>query len=100
MPLSDAPVWKNRWQTLTDIMTELSAQYQKDAENDHWVETMHSLVDCLHVFGKSQYEFFYDGFTADKLLPSMDYPSESVLRATIDQVSFDINMFQTAVSQA
>lgn len=99
MTLTDAPIWKKRWETLAEILAELSLQYQKEAKKDPWVETIQSLVDCLHAFGKSQYKFFYDGFNGKKLLPSMDYPAEAVMRATIDQVAFDIDLFQTAVTQ-
>lgn len=99
MTLTDAPIWKKRWETLAEILAELSETYQKEAKEDPWIETIHSLVACLDAFGKSQYEFFFNGFTGGKLLPSMDYPAEAVMRATIDQVAFDIDLYQTAVVQ-
>lgn len=101
MTLTDQNIWESRWKTLSEVLTQLSAKYQKEAEieKNQRLETMHSLAECLHAFGKSQYEFFFNGFKDGKLLPSMEYPSESVMRATIDQVSFDINTFQTAVAQ-
>ncbi len=93
-------VWEKRWNTLEMLLTALSKQYKNAAQNEPWMATMHTLVDCLHGFGRSQFHFFYEGFFKHKnLYSSMYYPKEHVMHATLDQVVYDMSLFQQAAGQ-
>lgn len=92
-------IWEKRWQALEELLADRQYSYSQLAQKYDELKTLATLVDCLHTFGASQFKFFYDGFFNDRLLPSMDYPAEYVLRATLDQVAFDMAIIQRAVAQ-
>ena len=63
---------------------------------------MQSLLTSLCHFGKSQVEFFVQGFgsnVAVQLEPSVHYPPEYALRTTIDQIAYDLDLIQRAQQQ-
>ncbi|GIK54480.1 MAG: hypothetical protein HND44_05745 [Chloroflexi bacterium] len=99
MCLTDSLVWRQRWEALAQILTTLSTHYEEASLQDPWLHTMHALAGCLQAFAQSQFEFFYTGFSNGKLLPSMVYPEEHVIRATLDQVAYDTAVIQAAASQ-
>lgn len=84
-------VWNNRWMALDETLQHVTSRIS--------VTTLKSLAACLQAFGESQFDFFYQGFTNGQLLPSMHYPVEHVLGATLDQVSFDLLVIQRAADQ-
>jgi hypothetical protein len=61
--------------------------------------SLHALTESLLAFGKDQFDFFWDGFKTKQLLPSMALPRRHVLRATLDQVAFDMAIIQRISSQ-
>ena len=86
------PEWQVRWQALTEQLQQLLAQF--DPKADPVSGSLHTLTESLLAFGKDQFEFFWEGFTSGQLLPSMVLPQEHVLRATLDQVAFDMSLIQ------
>lgn len=92
--MRDSSVWEKRWQTLENIMKEMAAEYQRLPN-----PTFAALTGCLSAFGRDQFRFFHEGFEQERLLPSVEYPAEHVLRATLDQVAFDMSNIQRAASQ-
>ena len=93
-------VWEKRWDTLETLLSALAKQYKKATQTDPWMETAHSLVESLKLFGGSQFYFFYEGFFERKnLCPSIYYPKEHVMHATLDQIVYDLSLFQQAVGQ-
>ena len=88
----DFTVWEDRWQALKQIMNQMLNGSLSDP-------TLHALVACLDAFGASQFQFFHDGFKNGNLWPSAQYPVEYVLRTTLDQVAYDINVIQGAAQQ-
>lgn len=93
-------VWEKRWGTLETLLTALAKQYKKAAQNDPWMEMMCSLVASLCVFGDTQFDFFYKGFFKNKnLCSSLYYPKEHVMHATLDQIVYDMSLFQQAAGQ-
>jgi len=92
-------IWGKRWQALEELLADRQHSYSRLAQKHDVLKTLAVLIDCLHNFGASQFKFFYDGFFNDRLLPSVDYPAEYVLRATLDQIAFDMAVIQRAVAQ-
>jgi len=90
----DTAVWKTRWQGLDDTLQEMDRDYSKLKTT-----TFRALAACLQAFGKDQFDFFLEGFDTNRLLPSAQYPAENILRATLDQISFDVTAVQLAVDQ-
>ncbi|MBE2221103.1 MAG: hypothetical protein IAF02_06160 [Anaerolineae bacterium] len=88
-------VWKKRWQALADILDEMCAVYTNVYTNP----TFMAVSTSLKAFGGDQFEFFLKGFENGRLLPSPNFPPENILRATLDQVSYDITAVQQAVDQ-
>ncbi len=91
-------VWEHRWNALDSQMQEMMSAYgnlpQPSIKN-----SLHALTGSLHAFGQDQFTFFHDGFDSGQLLPAMYLPQEHVLRATLDQVAFDINIIQRIACQ-
>lgn len=92
--MQDPTVWQTRWQALTTTLDEMITSYQTLAN-----PTFGALATCLKAFGHDQFEFFLTGFDTNRLLPSPQYPPDSIYRATLDQVSYDITAVQQAVDQ-
>ncbi|MBK8989139.1 MAG: hypothetical protein IPM39_24255 [Chloroflexi bacterium] len=87
-------VWDNRWQGVDDTLAEMQSDYSQLS-----TPTFQALTACLHAFAKDQFYFFLEGFQNGRLLPSPEHPAENVLRATLDQASFDMTAVQLAVDQ-
>ncbi len=91
-------VWEHRWNALDSQMQEMINTYgnlpQPAIKN-----SLHALTGSLQAFGQDQFTFFQDGFDSGQLLPSMYLPQEHVLRATLDQVAFDMNIIQRIACQ-
>lgn len=99
MCLTDSLVWRQRYDALSQNLTALSAQYEAAAACDPWMQNAHALTECLLAFAQGQFHFFFDGFNGGKLLPSMIYPEEHVIRRTLDQVGHDTAVIHTAATQ-
>jgi hypothetical protein len=85
--------WQARWQALAEQLQQQAAQF--DPAADPVSGSLQALTESLLAFGKDQFEFFWDGFqTLGQLLPSMTLPQEHVMRATLDQVAFDLSIIQ------
>jgi hypothetical protein len=91
---SQDTVWQDRWQSLVETMTYLSGRYAALSN-----PTARALLACLQAFGDSQFHFFSNGFKEGSLLPSLVYPVEYTLRATLDQVALDLSVIQQVVEQ-
>ncbi|MCB8982336.1 MAG: hypothetical protein H6659_00765 [Ardenticatenaceae bacterium] len=87
-------VWQTRWRGIADTLEEMDSDYGKLAS-----PTFRALSACLQAFAKDQFDFFLDGFHHGRLLPSPQHPAENILRATLDQISFDLTVVQLAVDQ-
>ncbi len=92
--MQDTTVWNSRWQALAITLDEMQQVY-KNLNSP----TFAAMTNCLKAFGGDQFEFFVSGFDNGRLLPSPDYPPENILRATLDQVGYDITAIQQAVDQ-
>ena len=90
-------VWQDRWQTLHEQLEQVSATYKQASGPVN--SSLHALTESLLAFGEDQFSFFWDGFDSGQLLPSMVLPPEHVLRATLDQVAFDMSIIQRIYSQ-
>ncbi|MAU00829.1 MAG: hypothetical protein CL608_27095 [Anaerolineaceae bacterium] len=90
-------VWQDRWQALTTQLAQMSATYHQSSDPVN--VSLHALTESLLAFGKDQFNFFWDGFKNKQLLPSMVLPRKHVLRATLDQVAFDMAVIQRISSQ-
>jgi hypothetical protein len=88
---SDYPVWDDRWGAYQDVLADLI--------DDLPAPTFKALAACLQAFGESQFQFFRDGFRDGKLWPSAQYPTQYVLRTTLDQVGYDISVIDQAAQQ-
>lgn len=91
-------VWQDRWEALAKQLQDTVATYGRSA-NPGNNKTLHALSESLLAFGQDQFSFFWEGFGSGQLLPSMYMPPEHVLRATLDQVAFDMNTIQRIFDQ-
>lgn len=57
-------------------------------------QTILTLQNCLYAFATEQFKYFKDGFLADQLEESDDFPVEYVLNANLDQRSNDIALIE------
>ena len=90
-------IWQSRWSALDAQLQSMLTQYA--ATPNPVNNCLHALTDSLQTFGADQFNFFWDGFDTGQLLPAMMIPEEHVLRATLDQVAFDINLIQRIFEQ-
>ncbi len=85
-------VWQERWQALAEQLGQMSTTFGQSSNPVSL--SLHALTESLLAFGGDQFEFFWEGFTSGQLLPSMMLPQEHILRATLDQVAFDMSLIQ------
>jgi hypothetical protein len=90
-------VWQDRWQSLQEQLEQMAATYQQGPGPIN--SSLYALSKSLLAFGEDQFSFFWDGFDSGQLLPSLGLPPEHVLRATLDQVAFDMGIIQRIHSQ-
>jgi hypothetical protein len=90
----DPSIWVNRWQAVADTLDEMQRDYSQLS-----TPTFTALAACLQTFAKDQFYFFLEGFQDGRLLPSPEHSAENVLRAMLDQASFDMTAVQLAVDQ-
>lgn len=72
--------------------------------NDPNRVTFQDLLEGLKDFANAQFDFLYDGLRPNsdagyRLEPSLRYPAEFVLGATLDQYAFDLTVLQGALDQ-
>ena len=91
-------VWEDRWDALENQLKEMINRYGSPSGPSSYT-SLHALTESLLAFGQDQFNYFCDGFKGGQLLPSMYLPHEHVLRATLDQIAFDMNMIQRAEGQ-
>lgn len=89
--------WQDRWQALTEQLEQMSTTYSQSSDTIN--VSLQALTESLLAFSKDQFNFFWDGFKNKQLLPSMLLPRRHVLRATLDQVAFDMAIIQRISSQ-
>lgn len=102
MPQSTYAIWRQRWQALQSTIQHHLRRAENNPEPTDRQATLQSLLTSLCHFGKSQVEFFIDGFGPDakvRLEPSTTYPPTYALRATIDQIAYDLDLIQRAQQQ-
>ncbi len=102
MPQANYAIWCQRWQALQSTIQHHLRRAENDPNPIERQATLLSLLTGLRHFGKSQVEFFVQGFGPDatvQLEPSIHYPPEYALRATIDQIAYDLDLIQRAQQQ-
>lgn len=92
--MQNTALWNDRWQALAMILDEMEKAY-----NDFSNPTFAATTTSLKAFGGNQFQFFLTGFNSNRLRLSHDFPPENILRAILDQVSYDITAVQQAVDQ-
>ena len=95
-------VWETRWQTLDSLLIALAKQYHHAAQTDPWMDTMHTLIERLRLFGRSQFQFclYQEGCSKNKTLgTTTNHPKEHILHATLNQITYDMALFQHAIGQ-
>lgn len=111
----DLAAWQKRWQGMDAIMKDWLALYRRPADasqpadlpaylrhNEDAQTTLITLVESLQAFGKSQVDFFSDGFnlhSAYRLEPSLEYSPEYALRVTVEQIGHDMEVLMRAYAQ-
>lgn len=93
-------IWYARWQAIQQII-ETSVTNIQETQNLPRQTTLLNTFKCLNAFGERQFKFFFEGFYGGEryLEPSPRYPADYVLRATLDQIVFDITALQRAWHQ-
>ncbi len=93
-------VWETRWRTLETLLSALAKQYQYAAQTDPWMQTMHTLIVRLKLFGRSQFQHYYnDLFQNESGLSVLYQPKEHIMHAMFNQVTHDMVLFQKAIGQ-
>ncbi len=87
-------IWENRWKALDDAIQDVLSTFP--TEKTAWEITLESALKCLKAFGKTQFDFFHDGFNNNTLVQSPKYRAEHALRNTLDQIAFDLSALQRA----
>lgn len=90
-------VWLERWQTLADQLQQVAQEFNPTTTPVSG--SLQALTESLLAFSKDQFDFFWEGFNSGQLLPSMVLPEEHVMRATLDQVAFDMSIIQRINTQ-
>ena len=90
-------IWQERCKVMAEHLEQLAKTYGQTTEPVSG--TLQALTESLLAFGRDQFNFFWDGFNNRRLLPSIEIPPEHVLRATIDQASFDAALIQQIFDQ-
>ncbi|MEZ4673757.1 MAG: hypothetical protein R2932_05865 [Caldilineaceae bacterium] len=93
--------WRRRGAALQETMQH-QLQLIQAGDTVERQPTLLALLSALQAFGQSQLDFFIDGFGVDanvRLEPSTDYPPEYAMRATVDQIAYDLDVIQRAYQQ-
>lgn len=98
--IQNGTVWHSRWQVIQQIIEASITNIQETEDLPRRI-TLLNTFKCLNTFGERQFNFFYQGFYGGNpyLEPSPRYPADYVLRATLDQIAFDITALQRAWHQ-
>lgn len=93
----DFAVWKKRREAVASTMTQMQT-----AMEQHPHEILQTTLQALQSFSENQIDFFLDGFGQNGkayLEPSVLYPPNYVLSATLDQIMHDLNVIGRAWEQ-
>jgi hypothetical protein len=94
-------IWERRWEAVTLTMDQMLATMWKQPAKDRQ-KTLENVLTALQAFGEQQINFFLDGFGRKGkvfLEPSVLYPPEYVLSATLNQIMHDLNVIGRAWEQ-
>ncbi|MBK7897015.1 MAG: hypothetical protein IPJ90_19450 [Anaerolineaceae bacterium] len=91
------PIWQNRMDALTAQLDATASQLANSPSPSN--DALLALTQSLQTFGPDQFHFFMKGFTTNQLLPAMKLPAEHVLRATLDQIAFDLTLIRRIYQQ-
>ncbi len=93
----DFAIWEKRWKAVASTMEQMQTAMQPTTP-----ETLLKTLKALQIFGQQQIDFFLDGFGRNGkayLEPSVLYPPDYVLSATLDQIIHDMNVIGRAWEQ-
>lgn len=93
----DFDIWQKRWEAVAETMVQMLK-----AMEQHPHEILQTTLKNLKDFGQQQIDFFLDGFGRNGtpyLEPSVLYPPDYVLSATLDQIMHDLNVIGRAWEQ-
>ncbi len=103
MTASTYKIWTDRAEALSKTIDYHLATLQNGQEAVGRKETLTALLTALQTFGKSQLDFFVNGFDPQaqivRLEPSTVYPPEYAMRTTVDQIAYDLDLIQRAYQQ-
>ncbi|MCB0108914.1 MAG: hypothetical protein KDE53_23495 [Caldilineaceae bacterium] len=95
--------WRKRGSALFRVIDHQIAAMRNSSETVSRKETLIALLTALRTFGEGQLEFFIRGFEPTnrliRLEPSTAYPPEYAMRATVDQIAYDLDVIQRAYQQ-
>ncbi len=99
-------IWRRRGDALQQTIQQTIEQLQEQTTVERQ-PTLLATLAALQAFGRSQLDFFLNGFgpadTADRphihLEPSTTYPPEYALRSTVDQIAYDLDVMRRAYQQ-
>lgn len=89
---------QKRWEALNQALTSVQDSIPTDSAREN---TMRQLLEQLNAFAERQFKFFFDGFSPSSrsLMRSDHFPPEYIFRVLLNQVSFDLDVIQRAISQ-
>ncbi len=101
-------IWEQRWAALDQTLARLEERCSQLPDSTPTAPTQKqnliALVSGLREFGGKQFKFFYEGFGLDpnpgyKLIRDDEFPPEHVLSTVLEQISFDIEALERAITQ-
>jgi hypothetical protein len=92
-------IWEKRRDSLLQTISDKAAIFERFEESRPQIPTLRSLTKRLHSFGQHQFGYFYKGFSTGLLTASKAYPEEYVYAATLDQISYDLEVVERAADQ-
>jgi hypothetical protein len=93
----DFKIWEDRWDAVALLMKQMQTAMESTPQDG-----LSKTLKALQIFGEQQIDFFLDGFGREGkvyLEPSVLYPPDYVLSATLDQIIHDLNVIGRAWEQ-
>lgn len=87
-----------------DLQDVTQGDVYKAVQEMFQIGTCWNVLESLQGFTTDAFDFFYNGFYGDeqyyaRLTVSPNYPARYIMRTILNQVSFDLNIIQRAITQ-
>jgi hypothetical protein len=92
-------VWKKRREALLQAINDQAVFLQTFERDMSQIQTLRIVAKRLHKFGQQQFDYLYKGLSTKVLVSSETYPDEFIYSATLNQISYDLEVVERAADQ-